>query len=346
MNSRKIFSGLSKQAFFMPSTFRFSSSPFLMETHELKELMDAGKKNLVVMNCTKLPDHIKGTKGIALHEKARIPGSVFFDLAKSVNSKCRFRMILADEGEFNEFMKDYPINDNSQIVLYDNFGGTGSSRGYWTLTTYGVKNVKILNGGFMKWKKDKLPIEKGPMEKKEVTINQPKFRLNPMQLATVSDVIKVVLGVSAAQLVDVRPEEEYEEHCKDGSWAHIPATKNVYFKDFIAPNKTWQHVEEIKEALHKGDTWEHRPIITSCLTGMSASIGFVALKKIGMQDVSVYDGSWTEYSELRWDDFRFQQALEEVPEFAEGVKKLEEEEGWDIKNVTLREIMLKLTADI
>ena len=56
--------------------------------------------------------------------------------------------------------------------------------------------------------------------------------------------------------------------------------------------------EEIKALYEskKVDLSGKNPTIASCQVGVSACIHFAALKSLGVENVSVYDGSWSEYS--------------------------------------------------
>jgi thiosulfate/3-mercaptopyruvate sulfurtransferase len=38
-----------------------------------------------------------------------------------------------------------------------------------------------------------------------------------------------------------------------------------------------------------------RPIVTTCGSGVTASVLALALARLGRDDVAVYDGSWTEW---------------------------------------------------
>ena len=53
--------------------------------------------------------------------------------------------------------------------------------------------------------------------------------------------------------------------------------------------------DEIAEALRQAGLDLHRPIITSCGSGIAASTAAMALARLGVWDAAVYDGSWTEW---------------------------------------------------
>lgn len=46
---------------------------------------------------------------------------------------------------------------DDEIVCYDNLGIFSSARAAWMFRYFGASNVKVLNGGFKKWKLDGLP---------------------------------------------------------------------------------------------------------------------------------------------------------------------------------------------
>lgn len=63
-------------------------------------------------------------------------------------------------------MKNLDIRKNDFIICYDRLGIFSSARVWYTFKLFGVENVAVLNGGFVKWQKENLPIEKAPYVKK------------------------------------------------------------------------------------------------------------------------------------------------------------------------------------
>ena len=54
-------------------------------------------------------------------------------------------------------------------------------------------------------------------------------------------------------------------------------------------------VPELRAAFEAAGVDLGRPVITSCGSGITASVLALALERIGHRDWSVYDGSWAEW---------------------------------------------------
>ena len=53
---------------------------------------------------------------------------------------------------------------------------------------------------------------------------------------------------------------------------------------------------ELRTALTKAGVDLQRPVVTSCGSGITASVLALALHQVGRSDAAVYDGSWTEWA--------------------------------------------------
>ena len=57
-------------------------------------------------------------------------------------------------------------------------------------------------------------------------------------------------------------------------------------------------IVELREIYEKAGVRFDRPVITTCGSGVTASLSAFALTLIGHRDVRVYDGSWAEWGDL------------------------------------------------
>lgn len=53
------------------------------------------------------------------------------------------------------------MRKNDLIVVYDKIGMVSAPRAYWLFKTFGVPNVRILNGTFSKWISESRPVDQG-----------------------------------------------------------------------------------------------------------------------------------------------------------------------------------------
>jgi thiosulfate/3-mercaptopyruvate sulfurtransferase len=74
----------------------------------------------------------------------------------------------------------------------------------------------------------------------------------------------------------------------------MPGSRNVPFTD-IVENGRLKDADAVRAALQQAGVDADRPIITSCGSGVSASIMSLALETIGRPAKALYDGSWSEW---------------------------------------------------
>ena len=65
--------------------------------------------------------------------------------------------MLPSEKEFRKNMKNIDVRIGDNIVCYDKLDSFSAMRVYWMLRTFGAPNVRLLNGSFSKWKKERRP---------------------------------------------------------------------------------------------------------------------------------------------------------------------------------------------
>lgn len=78
---------------------------------------------------------------------------------------------------------------------------------------------------------------------------------------------------------------------------HIPHSANVPFVECLDEDeKILKDPEQLKEVFAKNGVDLNRPFTATCGSGVTACIVAFAAHQSGCKDVSVYDGSWTEWS--------------------------------------------------
>lgn len=78
---------------------------------------------------------------------------------------------------------------------------------------------------------------------------------------------------------------------------HIPGSLNLPFTKLINQETGTLHPTETLRNIFK----EHgidttRPLVMTCGSGVTASVLYLAAKEMGVEDVRVYDGSWSEWA--------------------------------------------------
>jgi thiosulfate/3-mercaptopyruvate sulfurtransferase len=226
-------------------------------------------------------------------EVAHIPGAVFFDIDGIADHSTDLPHMMPTPGEFSEAVSALGIGDGQTVVVYDGTGIFSAPRAWWMLKAMGHKDVKVLDGGFPKWKREGHAIETGPA--------RPETRFftaipKPAIMRDFRAVMSIVKDRSA-QMVDARSASRFkgEEPEPRGGvrGGHMPGAHNVPWRSVVAADGTLKPDGELRAAFAQLDI--DQPIVTTCGSGISAAILMLALGEIGAHDVALYDGSWTEW---------------------------------------------------
>lgn len=226
-------------------------------------------------------------------ETGHIPGAVFFDIDGIADHTTNLPHMLPMPGEFSKAAGALGIGDGETVVVYDGAGLFSAPRGWWTLKAMGHNDVKVLDGGFPKWKREGRAIETGPAQPKA------KFFTAILEPALVRD-FDAMMGIvkdKSAQVVDARSAARFkaeEPEPRPGvRGGHMPGALNVHYRKLIADDGTLKPRQELRAAFDAVNL--DRPIVTTCGSGLTAALLTLALDEIGARDVALYDGSWTEW---------------------------------------------------
>jgi thiosulfate/3-mercaptopyruvate sulfurtransferase len=226
-------------------------------------------------------------------EAGHIPGAVFFDIDGIADHASGLPHMLPTPGEFSRAVGALGIGDGEMVVVYDSSGMFSAPRVWWTLKAMGHRDVKVLDGGLPKWKREGRAVETGPARP------DTKFFTAIREPALVRD-FDDVMGIvkdNSAQIVDARSPGRFlaqEPEPRAGvRGGHMPGALNVHYRKLIAEDGTLKPPDQLRAAFDAVNP--DRPIVTTCGSGLTAAILVLALDEIGARDVALYDGSWTEW---------------------------------------------------
>jgi thiosulfate/3-mercaptopyruvate sulfurtransferase len=226
-------------------------------------------------------------------EAAHIPGAVFFDIDGIADHSTDLPHMMPAPGEFSRAVGALGVGDRATVVIYDGTGIFSAPRVWWMLKAMGHEDVKVLDGGFPKWKREGRAIETGPARPGE------KFFTASLKPAIIRD-FDAVMGIvkdKSAQVVDARSNSRFtaqEPEPRAGvRGGHMPGAFNVPWRSVVTEAGTLKPKSELCVAFATVDI--NQPIVTTCGSGISAAILMLALDEIGARHVALYDGSWTEW---------------------------------------------------
>ena len=234
-----------------------------------------------------------------VYERGHIQGAVNFkwhtDLVDPVKRD------IASKENFEKLLRQAGINNDSTIVIYGDSNNWFAAWGAWVFDIYGVKDVKLLDGGRKKWEAEKRPLT--PLATQVAAGNIKVSDANNNLRAKLIDVVAVANKKSDTALVDIRSSDGFtgkviapagvqELAIRAG---HIPGAVNVPWGQAVAEDGTFKSAEELKKIYGAVGIDGKKPIITYCRIGERSSHTWFALSKILGYNVKNYDGSWTEY---------------------------------------------------
>ncbi len=235
-----------------------------------------------------------------LYERGHIKNAVKFnwytDLVEVVN-----RDIVAGT-RFQKLARAAGINKNSIVVLYGDKNNWFAAWGAWIFNTYGIEDVRLLDGGRVKWEKDGRAFTTTVLTPKDG--NFVATRADKSVRATlIRDVLPAVRKKGTSDIVDIRSADEYsgkvfapagfqELAVRAG---HIPGAVNVPWGSNVNADGTFKTVAELKKLYADKGIDGKKPIITYCRIGERSSLTWFVLSEILGYEVKNYDGSWTEY---------------------------------------------------
>jgi len=203
------------------------------------------------------------------------------------------------------------IRKSDTIILYDRVNVFSSPRGFLTFKWFGHKDVKILNGGFPRYKQlkgetekdDTFNVEKiNEYRKNNLPIKEDDFNY-ALESNRIYNLEKVYENKNNAFLIDARSEERFEgkvpEPRKSLRVGHIKGALNLSFKHLINENGRYKNNEEIESLFKKIGVEGDKDIIGYCGSGLTACIVLLSLCLIGKEkNLRLYDGSWFDYGNI------------------------------------------------
>jgi len=266
---------------------------WLIETDELERELDA--PDFVIIDATwYMPDQGKDAKAEYLSE--HIPGAIFFDIDEIADTGAAPPHMLPAPEKFSSRMRKMGIGDGQRIVVYDREGMFSAPRVWWMFRVMGVEDVSVLNGGLPKWKREGRPLVMG--EPTPRTSRHFTARRN-LDLVRDRDDMKALIHDKSAAIVDARSPERFAGQApepREGLRAgHIPGSQNVPYGQLLNADGTLKSTDALNQVFEAAGVDPHKPVVTSCGSGITACVLALALAETGHRRTSVYDGSWAEW---------------------------------------------------
>lgn len=265
----------------------------LVSVQWLADNFDA--ENLVILDASMKPV-IPVANNNVQEEPACIKGALRFDFDNDIRDKNTDLPHMMPSAEFfTDEMRKLGINRDSAIVVYDDMGIFSSPRAWWMFRAMGHGQVAVLDGGLPAWKKAGLACG---VEAERVAAHRGNFVAQPQEgsFCDSANVLEALFDPRYA-VMDARSEGRFkgiEPEPRAGlRGGHMPNSLNLPYINivqdgFILPTAKLDSI--FSKLVNK-----EQKLIFSCGSGVTACITALAAELAGYQNISVYDGSWSEW---------------------------------------------------
>ena len=199
-----------------------------------------------------------------------------------------------DAKKWSELVGAVGVDTNSRVVIYDDNFANDAARIWWILKYWGVKDVRLLNGGWKGWSSGGFP-----QETVEKPIAVKNFRPNPVSSRLANkDLLLNSLKSGTLQIVDAR---SMDEHCgtealKNKKSGAVPGARHLEWIDLIDKNSgRFKPSFELRKIYEEAGVDLNRPTATHCQGGGRAAVMAFGLELMGAKDVRNYYKSWGEW---------------------------------------------------
>ena len=257
--------------------------------------LNLNQKHLIILDATFFLPRQKRNR-VEEYKQEHIPSAFFFDIDNIADRSNPLPHMLPDADNFAIMVGNLGINNDTTVIVYDNNALFAAARAWWMFRIFGHDKVFVLDGGLKCWKSLGLPLQSN------IPLPQPKRFISRFRRNLVCNLeqMKRIHQQSDHLILDSRSPDSFrgerpvtDPNIKTG---HIPGSINVPYSELRSTETNLMHSPETLESLFKPLTGEtRRSIVATCGSGVSAAILALALFRIGLTGVSVYDGSWAEW---------------------------------------------------
>ena len=194
---------------------------------------------------------------------------------------------LPSPAQFEETVRGWGIDTDTEVIVYDDNSGLGAARAWWLLRWAGL-NARVLDGGIDAWVAAGGDLEFGagsPVEPSSVVITPGSMPVIDADTAAAWD------GV----LLDARAPERFrgETEPLDAKAGHIPGAKNAPATENAEDGRILTD-EQLRERFSELGALDD-PVAVYCGSGVTACHNAMVLASLGVGS-SLYSASWSGWS--------------------------------------------------
>jgi thiosulfate/3-mercaptopyruvate sulfurtransferase len=185
------------------------------------------------------------------------------------------------------------VTADKPVVVLDDVRSRDASRVWWILRYWGVKDARVLNGGWTGWTTAKLPVVTNPPR-----VVATSFQAMPASQRHITKMqLLKVIPAGTLQLVDAR---STDEHCgtqkmNNKRGGAMPGAKHLDWVELLDKSGRFKSADELTKLFAAAGIDPKAPTATYCQSGGRAAVMAFAMELMGNNDVANYHASWAEW---------------------------------------------------
>ena len=237
------------------------------------------------------------------YEQGHIAGAVGWNWQSQLQQPVR--RDLASKEEIERLLGGSGIGNDTTVVLYGDNNNWFAAWAFWQLKYYGHGDVRLMNGGRVKWGAEGRPTTTEVPSYPAVSYTASE---GDQSIRAYRDQVLSLVNAGSIALVDVRSPAEFSGELlapanvpQEGSQrgGHIPGASNIPWGQAVAEDGTFKSADALRELYGGRGIDGSRETIAYCRIGERSSHSwFVLTQLLGFENVRNYDGSWTEWGSI------------------------------------------------
>ena len=237
-----------------------------------------------------------GTNEDVVLPERLITHSLFFDFEHTFADPAFPGMHMMPNAEqFTQAAQQLGLSHDTTYVIYDDKGIFSAPRVYTMLAASGHQRVHILDGGLPAWLAKNLPTQRGlsnALVAGDFIAQAQSVFISKAQMLT-------IVAQQSHHIIDARGADRFYARTPEprlGMRAgHMPGAKNLPYGECL-DNGYYKSLSQLDRLFSKLDVKSHDPIVFTCGSGVTACLLSVAAQICGFKNISIYDGSWSEWA--------------------------------------------------
>ena len=212
---------------------------------------------------------------------------------------------LATKEEIEQLLGSSGIGNDTTVILYGDNNNWFAAWAFWQLKYYGHRDVRLMNGGRVKWEAEGRPMTTDVPSYAATTYTASE---GDQSIRAYRDQVLSLVNAGSISLVDVRSPAEFSGELlapanlpQEGSQrgGHIPGASNIPWGQAVAEDGSFKSADDLRELYGAQGINGGRETIAYCRIGeRSSHTWFVLTQLLGFENVRNYDGSWTEWGSI------------------------------------------------